>query len=102
MKTRLVVILWLSLLLAVSPVGAFASRPSPAQSPESRVTVIGVVADIPGWGVMGFPSLEVAREEAKNLTSLDPVCNSVPQVCEDRFEAVVYTVLYSDGSTEIL
>jgi len=93
----------LNLAIALALVASFVSAQS-HRNESKHSTVVFVIATNPAFpgGVFVAPDLATAKIEAKQMTSLDPVCNSVPQVCEARANMTVYTVIYSDGTKQVL
>jgi hypothetical protein len=89
------------LVFAIALVASFASaQPKPAENKPSVVLVIASNPAIPG-GVVIATSIAQAQIDVMEMTSLDPVCNAVPQLCQARAAATVYKVIYSNGTEEV-
>jgi hypothetical protein len=96
-----------TLLIVLALVASFVSAQTLHRSEHAKnisnpvILVIAKNPVFPGGFIIGN-NLYTVETQAKNLSSLDPVCNPVPQVCAARFAATVYTIVYADGSQETI
>jgi hypothetical protein len=94
-------IMKLNIAIAFALVASFVSAKS-LHDEQKAATVIFVIVTNPAFPSFVAPDLPTAQSESAAMSSLDPVCNAVPQVCETRAAMTRYTVVYSDGSTQVI
>ncbi len=86
---------FLGLALAASLVCA---QPRHEDRPgEQIILVIATNPAFPGGVILGT-NLAIIEAEAVAMASLDPLCGLIPQLCEARAAATVFSVIYADGS----
>lgn len=64
----------------------------------SAETPLIVLAENPAFGYIWAPTLADAETQAKAMTSLDPLCGAVPELCVLRFDNTIYFGIFADGS----
>jgi hypothetical protein len=90
-----------TLMIAFALAASFAfAGGKPTQHKSTKPAVVLVIASNPAFpdGDIAAPDLATAEEEADALTSLDPICGSIPQLCAARAANTSYRIFYSDGT----
>jgi hypothetical protein len=76
-------------------------RPEPRPSLSTEAPLI-VFAENPAFGYIWASTLAEAEAQAKAMTSLDPLCGVVQELCMARFKNTIYFGIFADGSTRPL
>ena len=69
----------------------------PVESP-----VVVVIAANPVFGTIWEPTLADAEEVAKILTSTNPICVPLPEVCEAQYLETTYTIIHENGTVQTI